>query len=53
MRALERFAAWGQDILKRYERGDPEAVVWCGFINLTAISVGVVAIVLALSWWLA
>jgi hypothetical protein len=52
-RTLERFIAWSDGMLRRHERGDPEAEAWCGFINLTAISVGVVLAVLLLMWWLA
>lgn len=45
LRSLER-------ILERGERGDPEAMAWFGFANLTAISVAVIAIVVVAWWWI-
>jgi hypothetical protein len=46
MRAgLKRFEAWAEDTLRRAERHDPEALHWCGFFTLTALSFLVLVLV--------
>jgi hypothetical protein len=49
---LTRFIAWGEDLLRRGERGDEDALNWFGFVNLTAITVLALIVVLILWIWL-
>lgn len=37
-------------IVRNAERGDHDALRWCGFLNLTAISVVVAVLVILLRW---
>jgi hypothetical protein len=50
VKTLRRFIAWSERELKAAERGDEEALAWCGWFNLTAITVVVVIVVLVLRW---
>lgn len=47
---LQRFIAHGEWVIRNAERGDDDALHWCGFLNLTLISV--VAIVVVLVAWI-
>lgn len=49
---MRKFIEWGDDVVRRAERGDLDALQWCGFVALTLISVVVIGAVAALLWWL-
>ena len=42
--SLQRFIAYGEDIIRRAERGDWDALMICGFANMTAVSIVVIAL---------
>ena len=42
--SLQRFIAYGEDIIRRAERGDWDALMIFGFANMTAVSIVVIAL---------
>lgn len=49
---LERFIEFGERVVRDAEREDEEALNWCGFLNLTVISVLAIVAVLAAWVWI-
>jgi hypothetical protein len=49
---LQRIIVHGESIVRKAERGDEDALNWCGFLNLTLISAVVIIGVLIVWIWI-